>query len=70
MAIPERYLQKDSWPHQFVKTGSLKPGNDGLPIQEHFCVYCQQIWKMGQEPRPVGTCPARKDKSEYKRLLG
>lgn len=70
MAIPLIYQQKDSWPHVFYKVGSLTQGDDGLPIQRNVCFHCHLEWKMGQEPRPIGRCPARNDKSEYRRILG
>lgn len=64
------FAKKDDWPHAFIKQGNLKQGDDGLPIQEHICVHCMRVWKMGQEPKPKGNCPVRNDKDELRRILG
>lgn len=64
--IPERYQQKDSWPHQFMRTEEKKFGERGEATR-YICQFCYLDW-WNVYPRPVGACPARNDKSEYRRL--
>jgi hypothetical protein len=77
--IPDRYRQKDAWPHLFVRTEEKQE----LPLQssyllipgpkyatKHYCRECHKEWWEGKEPRPLEPCPARNDKKEIGRLLG
>jgi hypothetical protein len=66
MAIPDRYLQRNAWPHVFAKTKITKDGPRGL-ANKHICFHCQMEW-WDKNPRPIGLCPARNDKREHKRL--
>lgn len=71
------------WSHQFTKNGNeVQIGEQALynddagmskkmrPIyaQPMICVHCHTQWMKGRDSQPVGSCPARSDKSEAKRL--
>lgn len=78
MAIPQRYLGKDTWPHVFVRTGETRalPPIDRRIVPgprmaiKNYCRECHKEWWVGLEPRPLEVCPARNDKKERRRLLG
>lgn len=66
--IPDRYKRPDSWPHAFAPGESRTDDSTGYQITKMYCTYCHRTYWMNKEPRPVGVCPARNDKSEYRRL--
>lgn len=68
--IPDRYKQKDSWPHQWVKVGKPYQHDDGRMGQPLMCTYCHSGFIQGIDPRPYERCRARTDKTEMRRLLG
>lgn len=66
--VPERYAQKDSWPHAFTRSRSKE--SDGREWQEMICTHCHKTYLHGKEPKPAERCPARNDKRELRRLQG
>ncbi len=68
MPIPDRYQRKDSWPHMFSRTNETKQVSETAKGIKFYCTYCHKEWWQGLDARPLENCPARTDKSEYKRL--
>lgn len=68
--IPDRYKNKDSWPHTFAASNDMKHDERGKVITKMYCTHCHATFWQGRDQRPTGVCPARKDSSEMKRLLG
>ncbi len=74
MTVPALYQAKNNWPHTFTRTGKqtqIGTNDDtGMPIyaQEMICTHCHITYMNQMQPKPVGACPARNDRKEYKRL--
>lgn len=66
--IPQRYMEKDAWPHRFTKNSPEYVGEDGVKWQNMVCVSCGLNYVQGRSPKPIGACPARNDKETLKRL--
>jgi cytochrome c5 len=70
MSVPERYQQKNSWPHTFARSNNKRELPNGKTVFENYCTHCHKTFWPELESRPIGVCPARKDRTEMKRLLG
>lgn len=72
MTVPEFYNAKNNWPHRFTRDGKeIKVGEDGgVPLFKvpMICIDCHIKYMTRMENKPVGACPARNDRKEYKRL--
>jgi len=70
------------WPHQFTKVGKAKQigkthtGDDNelkstsfaIMAQPMQCVHCKMKFTLHVDPYPTGTCPARNNDRELKRI--
>jgi hypothetical protein len=74
--ISKEFMQTDSWPHVWTLTKDTRPSMQKLapnmpPVEmqarRYYCFHCQREW-WSDTLKPVGACPARRDKTEIGRL--